>query len=104
MLFPMEELLDLSASCASQGLPYGRHYRGFSIQIVWTGTPTGDFTIETTTDDTNWDPLEIQKASADGSGSSHTFRINLVSNVTYRVKYTRVSGTGTCTMKVTGSR
>jgi hypothetical protein len=96
------ELLTLDASGNSQEILQQRRYDVFTIQLAWIGAPVGKFTIETSTEGTDWDELGITAAQAVGTESSHTFHINLVTAVSYRVKYTKTSGTGACVITITG--
>lgn len=79
-----------------------------SIQAVWTGSPTGNFTIETSCDVgavdphtglptgiNNWDTYTGSTVAAGGAAGSNTFRINVLPDRWVRLKYTHSSGTGT---------
>lgn len=78
-----------------------RGMRYFAIQGSYTGTPTGDFSIEVSNDGSTWDAVSLTSAPA-ASGAAGTFAIDLTTNFpVFRVKYTRVSGTGSLTVTVT---
>lgn len=72
---------------------------GFSFQAIYTGTPTGTFTIECTNDtptggSTVWVTVDGSSYSNVGAGS---YMWNLINQFYYfaRIKYTFISGTGT---------
>jgi hypothetical protein len=81
--------------------------RRLSITASWTGTPSGTFSLEQTSDGTTWATIpgasaeftansQAQPAGADGSA------IWVWSNVpgtAVRLKYTRSGGTGTLTAR-----
>lgn len=80
---------------------------GYSIQLVWTGTPTGDFTLQgsndygqlngdgTWTQITNWDTITDSTKAAGGAAGSHTYNVSDVYYRHVRVVYTRSGSTGT---------
>jgi hypothetical protein len=83
-----------------------------SIQAVWTGTPTGNFTIETSEDKgatnpdgsitgvTNYNTLENSSLAAGGASGSYTWRFSNVQSRWIRIKYTAASGTGTVNARI----
>lgn len=86
------------------------------IQLVFTGTPTGTFTVETSGDYVpddefrtsppnagNWDALDLG-TTLSASGAAGTISVDItLSAVPYlRVVYTRASGTGTLNAKISG--
>lgn len=78
-----------------------------AIQAVWTGTPVGDFTVETCDDVgnplpdgtvtglTNWDTYTGSTLAAGGSTGVFTWRIHSLPDRWVRLKYTATSSTGT---------
>lgn len=79
-----------------------------AIQAVWTGSPVGNFTIETSCDPgmidpitgdpsgiTNWVTYSGSTLAAGGSSGVFTWRINSLPEAWIRLKYTSSSGTGT---------
>lgn len=79
-----------------------------AIQAVWSGSPVGDFTIETSCDAgaidpvtgdaigiTNWVFYHGSTQAAGGSTGVFTWRLNSVPEDWVRLKYTRTSGSGT---------
>lgn len=88
---------------------------GFSLQLRWTGTPTGTFTVwkankpnPDRTNDADWD----QDADFNGSGSlaaagaagGASFSAMNAKNDLWRVKYVNASGTGTIFAYMAGHR
>jgi len=96
-----DSIMDLSQSNISNIIP-GRFLNTLDIQCVFTGTPTGTFSVETSDDKVNWDELNIDSKEAIGSGDTHSFHINVISAMFYRVVYNYVSGTGSCTVMPVG--
>jgi len=81
---------------------------GFSIQIVWTGTPVGVFTIQGSNDlgfknlqtgavtgVTNWTPLTSGTISAAGSAANGMFNDVGAYFRWVQISYAPTSGTGT---------
>lgn len=79
-----------------------------AIQVVWTGTPAGNFTIETSCDAghvdpatgfgtgiTNWTLYTGSSQAAGGAGSSYTWRLADLSDRWVRLTYTPSGSTGT---------
>ena len=74
-----------------------------SLQLAWTGTPTGAFTIQGSdkdqpdeTSDTDWFTITATQVPADpaGSASGTTGRVNQFNCKWKRVKYVNASGSG----------
>lgn len=79
-----------------------------SIQAVWTGSPVGNFTIETSDDAgatlpdgypnpasiSNWTTYSGSSQAAGGGSGSFVWRITACPDRWVRLKYTRSSGTG----------
>jgi hypothetical protein len=66
------------------------------IQFVWTGTPTGQFFVDVSLDNANWDTLSITPTIlASGSASSAYVDLNQMSATYLRVRYVVTSSTGT---------
>ncbi len=78
-----------------------------AVQAVWTGTPVGNFTIETTCDPgmidpldgsvsglTNWVTYTGSTVAAGGAGGSFIWRFNDIPDAWMRLKYTAGSSTG----------
>lgn len=75
-----------------------------SIQAVWTGSPVGDFKIQTSDDFytvsqsaliTNWTDYTGSTQAAGGAAGNATWRIADAGDRWYRVVYTSTSGSGT---------
>jgi hypothetical protein len=97
----------LGASTASDVINCEHKFNG-SIQLVWTGTPTGDFTIELSNDYctdqsgsgvSNWTTMSDTTVAAGGASGNHMY---LFSDITWkwmRVVYTRSASTGSVTAR-----
>lgn len=74
------------------------------VQLVFTGTPTGTFTIQGSNDNTTWANITTSPTtiSASGSASDHLISLSGLPFHYLRVKYTRASSTGTLNAYVTG--
>jgi hypothetical protein len=71
------------------------------FQIVWTGSPTGDFTVEISNDATTWTEMTLSTPVA-AAGSADNAFIDCESAAKYiRLVYTRTSGTGTLNVHIT---
>lgn len=107
-LFPVK-IIDAASMGASvtSTLAFVQYQDNVGIQLNWTGTPTGTFTVQVSVDhaqDTlgnvtvagNWVTLTLS-ASITAAGSADTAYIDLnqLSAPWARVVYTRTSGTGT---------
>ncbi len=74
-----------------------------AIQIVWVGTPEGNFSLEASCDDgsrdtfppTNWTSLGITPIAAGGAPGSTIINIVNAAYKWLRVTYTNASGAGT---------
>lgn len=85
-----------------------------SIQAEWTGSPVGDFTIETSCDDgsfpvgspvtglTNWTTYTGSLQAAGGSTGTFVWRIANNPDKWIRLKFTSTSGSGTLTGRFNG--
>lgn len=76
----------------------------FSIQAVWTGTPTGAFKLQGsndvgTTDDgagvTNWTDIAGSSSSVSGAAGNQLWTVGLCGYRWVQLVYTNASGTGT---------
>lgn len=85
-----------------------------SIQAVWTGSPAGNFTVETSNDDgvinpltglavassiANWTTYTGSSQAAGGAAGDFVWRLIGVPDKWVRLKYTRTSGTGSVTAR-----
>lgn len=77
-----------------------------SLQLAWTGTPTGTFTVQGSdkvapveSTDTDWFTITPTQAPANpaGSATATSGRVNEFNCLWKRVKYVNASGTGTLT-------
>lgn len=77
-----------------------------AYQVVYTGSPVGDFAIEGTVNGTNWEPLDLGNPSPEASGSSGSFVVSLkgIPYAKLRLVYTATSGTGNLSVWVMGKR
>jgi hypothetical protein len=81
-----------------------RESTGFSVQLVYTGSPVGTFTLEASNDKLNATPttwVTVDNSST-AIAASGNFMINMEKSYFgwVRVKYTFTSGTGTIAVKI----
>jgi hypothetical protein len=85
-----------------------RNTRAGSFQVIWTGTPTGTFSIEGCLDFSldpggdpdspgTWEDLGIGIGSPSGSPGSDIADLSITGIPFFRLIYTNISGTGTLT-------
>lgn len=104
---PIMASVSMAVDAASSPIIMKQEYMA-SIQAVWSGSPVGSFTIETTCDVgvvdpadgavtglTNWDTYTGSSQAAGGSSGIFTWRLTAVPDAWVRLKYTRTSGSGT---------
>ena len=89
------------ASSFSSDVQQLDHIYGFSIQIVFTGTPSGAFKVQVSNDEvetegqvTNWSDVAGSSTSISTAGDL-TYNYDGIFSKWVKVVYTRVSGTGT---------
>ena len=71
------------------------------IELFYTGTPTGTFTVQGTVDGTNWRALDFGGAiTASGAGDTHLITINQCPFDQLRLVYTPTSGAGNLTATI----
>lgn len=71
-------------------------------QISWSGTPTGDFSVEVSNDNSTWIALTLSAVVA-AAGSADDAFIDVETASKYiRLKYTASSGTGSLNVHITG--
>lgn len=77
----------------------------YSIQLVFTGTPTGSWYLETSDDQrepTNWSVLTGSSQAITEAGN-HTWHVRSAAYTWLRVRYQRASGSGSLTVaNITG--
>lgn len=85
---------DLAGDYTSVALDVSDYDR-FMLQLIWTGTPTGTFVIQTTVDDATWDDLDLDPAPAPaGADGHHTIEFGQPALKSIRIFFDRTSGTG----------
>ena len=86
---------DMSGTLTSQSVPV-QYESNIGIQLVFTGSPTGTFTVQASNDNLNWETMTFSEGaiSASGSGSSHALSVKGFGFKWIRVVYTFSSGTG----------
>lgn len=72
-----------------------KHLDDCAFDLIFTGTPTGDFSIEATIDGETWTALDFgTPIQATGSAGNHLINLNLVPFFKLRVAYDATSGSG----------
>ena len=84
-----------------------RYLDNCAIQLIWTGTPTGDFAFDVSNDGLNWSPIQVTSESgtysapsAAGSAGNHMIVLNQVPCDKIRVRYIFSAGAGALTAKI----
>lgn len=88
------------------------HIFGFAVQLVWTGTPVGNFTIEVSNDmppaggvipstfaPTNWSTLSGSTKAAGGAAGEHIYNVTDAMYRWFRIKYVGTGSTGSVTAR-----
>lgn len=77
----------------------------YAIQASWTGTPTGDLSLEVSSDVTNdpasvatWTTYTGTSQSTAGAAGNHMWDVTEAGHKWVRVKYVHTSGSGTLTV------
>lgn len=73
-----------------------RYTDDVGVQLTFTGTPTGTFSVNVSTDQINWVPLTLPSVPvASGSAGSIYLDLFALSAPYIQTTYTRTSGSGT---------
>lgn len=74
-----------------------------SVQLTWSGTPTGTFAIQGSLDKVNWIALSLSPTpGAAGAAGSILLDLNQLSFPWIRITYTASSGSGTLSAWISG--
>jgi hypothetical protein len=83
------------------------HIYGFAIQVVWTGTPVGNFSLEAScdapTDGTlpvNWGTLPSSSIPAGGAAGAQIYNVSESFYKWIRIKYVGSGSSGTVNARV----
>jgi hypothetical protein len=89
---------DMSGNLTSAPIPCDR-LDNVGIQIMWTGTPTGNFFADGRIhEDAPWTELDVNPAVvASGAASDWILSLTQVSFSEVRLRYVRISGSGSLT-------
>jgi hypothetical protein len=85
--------------------PLGIQYLdNVSLEMAWTGTPTGTIVIQGSNSQINWQPLTLNPAITQpaGSASFYSVDLNQVGYAYIQVAYTAGSGSGNLTVWAAG--
>lgn len=70
-------------------------FDNIGVQFIWTGTPTGDFGVDISLDNTNWTTIPLTPApAAAGSADNAYVEVNQSTAKYLRCTYVATSGTG----------
>lgn len=73
------------------------------IQLIFTGTPTGTFSVEGSNDGATWTALDFGTTiAASGAAGSHLLNINQCPYMKLRTVFTFVSSTGSLDAYISG--
>ena len=93
-----------SVVSATQGI---MNYLGYAVQVEWSGSPTGTFTLQgscdsgtvladgTATGVSNWTTISSTSVAATGTSGSALYNMSFAFYGWFRLVYTATSGTGT---------
>lgn len=85
---------DMSGNIASDIIPT-QYESNIGIQLLFTGSPIGSFTIDASNDSTNWESMTFSEGAIAVSGAgSHALSIKGFGFKYLRVVYVFSSGTG----------
>lgn len=71
-----------------------------ALELIWTGAPTGTFSVQASMDNANWYDTATPVAAPAGSPASTMVQLTDIGFPWVRIKYTKTSGTGS--LKVNG--
>jgi len=79
-----------------------QYMNNIGIQIVWTGSPLGEFQVQLSNNRTDWEVLPLAPVPyADKSAGSHYLDLNTLASVYIRLAYIAGSGSGTLNSTIT---
>lgn len=97
--FVLEPILFQSGSLASNftsNMLQAKYGEYVSIQLNWSGTPTGTFALLGSLDNVNYTPLKLSNVIAPVGGTDFGIIDMIGTGIPYfQIQYTAVSGTGT---------
>lgn len=105
--FPIATGQSMGASFNSTIIPLAQ-VEFLSIQAIWTGSPVGNFTLQTSCDQgtdsqgdgvTNWTTYTGSSQAAGGVAGDLTYGVTVTGDRWIRLVYTRTSGTGTVNIR-----
>lgn len=79
-----------------RSLPFG------ALEAVWTGSPTGTFSVDASLDGTTWYPTGTTVNSPAGGADSTLINLSGMGFCYVSLKYTRTGGTGSLTVTAYG--
>lgn len=83
---------DMSLTSLTSSIIDASYLDNICLQMAWTGSPIGTFSVQGSLDKTNWTQFATGDCTA---GSPSLFDLNQLSFPYVRVVYTKGSGTGT---------
>jgi hypothetical protein len=85
---------DMSSDVTSQVM-HLRIFDNIGLQVGWSGSPVGTFTVEASNNDTDYAELVMDAMTTANSPNPFLISINQFPYRTLRLKYTATSGSGT---------
>lgn len=93
---------DMSQATLTSSVTNLQYLDNVGIQFIFTGSPTGTFSVEVSNDNSNWTALSLSPTpAATGSAGNQYVDLNQLSAAWIRAKYTKSSGTGSLTALLT---
>lgn len=75
---------------------------GYAVHAIWTGTPTGNVTLQCSNDGITWKDISSTITATGGASGSVLLNITDAMYKKVRLTYTRTSGTGTLDVNFMG--
>ena len=97
----LQDAVSMAATSQSTAADAGP-FTNWTMSFVWTGTPTGTLTVETSPNNTDWVTLTGSSQATSGAAGSFTVNQSGSGHRYIRGVYTRTSGTGAITTYFTG--
>ena len=92
-----ESSVSVSGTNTYDSIPVNvKNLDGISIQLIWTGTPTGTFTVFHSITGKYWDSIPVSPVITQPAGSSGNWTVSIPFETSFwiKVQYINASGSG----------